>query len=210
MTSSQLCHRQCCVCCSWSFATWIQQTSFQHEIAEDVGLCVAAVAADGGDELLHAVLGAAVAGGPWLVLQRRILLAGPHAHAGASPAAFHPAWLYHDDQTAIIQMRLWICFMLFIPACPLQTYDVFEGQVHACPAATTLCFQAKLEDAVALWSWLQSKFGCGGFELCAPAALGAVDTGTHQLSACYISQRSDIQFRVNQLHLFEHLRIYCQ
>ena len=162
MTSSQLCHRQCCVCCSWSFATWIQQTSFQHEIAEDVGLCVAAVAADGGDELLHAVLGAAVAGGPWLVLQPRILLAGPHAHAGASPAAFHPACLYHDDQIAIIQMRLWICFMLFIPACTLQTYDVFEGQVHACPAATTLCFQANLEDAVALWSWLQASLDVVG------------------------------------------------
>ena len=48
-----------------------------------VCFCVAVVAADGGDELLHALLGAAVAGGAWLVHQRGVLLARPHAHAGA-------------------------------------------------------------------------------------------------------------------------------
>jgi len=41
------------------------------------------MAAHGGDELLHAVLGAAVAGGARLVHQSGVLLARPHAHAGA-------------------------------------------------------------------------------------------------------------------------------
>ena len=55
-------------------------------------LCVrvAVVVAHGGDELLHAMLGAAVAGGPRLVHQRGVLLAWPHAHAGGPPAAFYP------------------------------------------------------------------------------------------------------------------------
>ena len=87
-------------------------------------LRVAVVAADGGDELLHAVFGAAVAGGARLVHQRGVLLARPHAHAGVPPAAFYSACLYHDDQTTVIQMRLWVCFMLFISAHILQTHVV--------------------------------------------------------------------------------------
>ena len=71
-------------------ATCIQQTSFQHESVKNVLVLVAVVAAHGGDELLHAMLGAAVAGGTRLVHQRGVLLAWPHAHAGAPPAAFHP------------------------------------------------------------------------------------------------------------------------
>ena len=47
-------------------------------------LRVAVVAAHGGDDLLHAVLGAAVAGGPRVVQQYTVLLAWAHAHAGAT------------------------------------------------------------------------------------------------------------------------------
>ncbi len=51
-------------------STWVQIPPFLHHIYlrdSRVCLCVAVVAADGGDELLHAVLGAAVAGGARLV-----------------------------------------------------------------------------------------------------------------------------------------------
>ncbi len=64
-------------------------TSSQHEGVKNVVVRVVVVAADGGDELLHIVLGAAVVGRARLVHQLRILLARPHAHAGAPPAASH-------------------------------------------------------------------------------------------------------------------------
>jgi len=65
-------------------------TSSQHEGVEDVLVLVlvAVVAAHGSDELLHAMPGAAVAGGTRLVHQHRVFLAWPHAHAGAPPAVF--------------------------------------------------------------------------------------------------------------------------
>ena len=61
----------------------IQQTSFQHQGVESVVVLLAVVAAHGSDELLHAVLGAVMAGRARLVHQRVLLLARPHAHAGA-------------------------------------------------------------------------------------------------------------------------------
>ncbi len=70
-------------------ATWIQQTPLQQEGVENVVVLVAVVAAHGSDELLHVVLGAVMAGGTRLVHQRGVLLARPHAHAGAPPAAFY-------------------------------------------------------------------------------------------------------------------------
>ena len=42
----------------------------------------AVVAAPGGDDLLHALHGAAVAHQPWMVLQPGLLLAWTHAYAG--------------------------------------------------------------------------------------------------------------------------------
>jgi len=177
-----------------------------------VCFCVAVVAADGGDELLHALLGAAVAGGAWLVHQRGVLLARPHAHAGVSPAAFCSACLCHDDQKTVIQMRLWVGFILFISAHILQTHVVRCGLVHAkihatCPVGTILVphqIQKILlpfgHRCKHIWMWW----------LCTPAAFGAGDMRTYQLSAFYISQRWDIQVRVNQVHLFELPRIHCQ
>ena len=49
-----------------------------------VCLLVAVVAAHGGDDLLHAVLGVAVAGRPRVVQQYTVLLAWAHAYAGAT------------------------------------------------------------------------------------------------------------------------------
>ena len=175
-------------------------------------LRAAVVAAHGGDELLHAVLGAAVAGGPRLVYQRGVLLAGPHAYAGASPAAFHSACLYHGDHTAIIQLQAWVCFMLFIPACILQTHVVGIGQVHAAIHATRPAGMILVPHHI--WKTLL-PFGHGCkhvwmWWLCTPAPLGAGDMGAYQLSACCTSQRWDFKVRVNQMHLFEHSCIYCQ
>ena len=47
-------------------------------------LVAAVVAAPGGDDLLHALHGAAVAHQPWMVLQPELLLAWAHAYAGDS------------------------------------------------------------------------------------------------------------------------------
>ena len=156
---------------------------------------VAVVAAHGGDELLHAVLGAAVAGRAWLVHQRGVLLARPHAHAGAPPAAFYSACLYHDVQTTVIQMRLWVCFMPFISACILQTHVVGEGLVHATIRATRLVGMISVPHQVQK-TLLPFGHGCKHvwmWWLCTPAAFGAGDKGTYQLSAYYTSQRWDIQ-----------------
>ena len=51
-----------------------------------VCLHVAVVAAHGGDDFLHAVLGAAVAGRSRVVQQCAVFLAWTHAHAGESQA----------------------------------------------------------------------------------------------------------------------------
>lgn len=189
VTSSHLCHRQYCIYQYRSFHLlphgFIQQKSFQHESGggEDrnlklkknknifflrMWLRVAVMAADGSDELLHAVLGAAVAGGTRLMHQRGVHLARPHAHAGVSPAAFYSACLYHDDQTTVIQMRLWVCFMLFISACILQTHVVGEGLVHAkihatCPVGMILVPHIKFRRHCCPLFMAVSMSWCGGF-----------------------------------------------
>ena len=68
----------------------------------------AVVAAPGGDDLLHALHGAAVAHQPWMVLQPELLLAWSHAYAGNHHHHHHQ----HAHATGVI----WGCARLCTPA----------------------------------------------------------------------------------------------